>query len=479
MSDTMDCKHCREKLNDFVDGGLSADDRRDVERHLANCTSCAHEAAQLRGLSAELKMLPRPMPPIGAFNDLLTAFRAEVAAGNGDITPASPWWKRMHRTLGWPRVAALIFCVVFGSFVAVTNYFDGRKRPVSTAVLAEKSDGFLKRDAADDALAEAQGKPAGEATMSPRIEPGQDEIRKSTAKKEESIESADHAVADGRASAKDSRPSAAPGPSPTASSGAAPKRPTENHRGAKGPGAAPGTIGKGAPGAGDDAKRSNDFARLRAEVENFLGDDATRDSDAEETKSTTPGAGDRAVARADGVASLAWTFLQRERLEVFFDGTDAEKTAFKESVKSGSGRSAGEKVTRRLARWSFERCAGRFSVPCLSCRRKGRRCRRSQGGSRTRRRLRRDADHAFRPRQRAEGARRSPFDGDGEPAVAGCFRSIGAKRRQSPPDRRSQFARRSRRRERTDVAIRCRRGGIDRQGRRDRDRKGPGHPPVG
>lgn len=337
----MDCKLCREKLNDFVDGGLSADDRRDVERHLATCTSCAHEAAQLRRLSADLKALPRPLPPIGAFNDLLTAFRAEVAAGNGDITPASPWWKRMHRTLGLPRVAALIFCVCFGSFVALTNYFDGKKRPVASAVLAEKSDGFAKRAAADDALAEAQGKPAGETTMSPRIEPRQNGILKPTAKKEESIESADHSNADVGTAAKDQRPSGSAPSSPSSNSGATAKGPTEGNRGVPVPGAPPERIGKAAPTGGDERKKSSDFARLRDEVEKFLGDDATRDSDAEETKSPMPGAGDRAVARADGFASLAWTFLQRERLEVLFDGAEAEKRVFKDGDKFDGAIGAG------------------------------------------------------------------------------------------------------------------------------------------
>lgn len=334
----MDCKLCREKLNDFVDGGLSADDRRDVDRHLASCTSCARAAAQFRGLLAELKALPRPVPPIGAFNDLLTAFRAEVAAGDGDITPSSPWWKRMHRTLGLPRVAALIFCVFFGSFVALTNYFESRERPAATAVLAEKSDGFSKKAAADDALAEAKGRSVGVTTMSPHSAPQQDKVLEPTAKKEESIESADRSIADGGTAAKDRRPEGSNPSAPSSNSGATAKRPTESGRGAPGPVTPPGRIGKAAPTGGDEAKKSNDFARLRAEVGTFLGDDEARDSDAEETKSATPRTGDRAVARADGFASLAWTFLQRERLEILFDGAEAEKRTYKDGDKSdGAG----------------------------------------------------------------------------------------------------------------------------------------------
>lgn len=341
----MDCKLCREKLNDFVDGGLSADDRQDVVRHLATCTSCGREEAAMRRLSADLKALPRPTPPIGAFGDLLTAFRAEVAAGKGEIAPALPWWKRMHRTLGLPRVAALIFCVFFGSFVALTNYFEDRARtPVATSV-ADRSDGSRKKSIEDalDFEESKPEKPSGETRMSPGTPSGSSGLpaHAPIGKAEEKKVADKDVVADGDAASARVEPKGENPPYKNAPTEVTAKGPaTEGSRSSPGRGVPPaGPIGSKAGGELDDARRLKEYERLRIEVGSFLGGTESSDDGGKSFKE--PLSADRVVARADGFASLAWSFLQRESLDVLWDGEEATKSITTSAEKTDNGSRSG------------------------------------------------------------------------------------------------------------------------------------------
>ncbi len=64
------------RLNDYVDGLLSAADAAEVRRHLAACIDCEREVVGLRELLGQLRALPtRVEPP----RDLRPAIAAAVA----------------------------------------------------------------------------------------------------------------------------------------------------------------------------------------------------------------------------------------------------------------------------------------------------------------------------------------------------------------------------------------------------------------
>jgi anti-sigma factor RsiW len=52
-----------ETINDYIDGGLSADERVDVERHLESCAQCARLAAELQDIVEAAASLPLMDPP--------------------------------------------------------------------------------------------------------------------------------------------------------------------------------------------------------------------------------------------------------------------------------------------------------------------------------------------------------------------------------------------------------------------------------
>lgn len=64
-----------ERLNDYVDGDLPAEQAREVEDHLERCTECGAEVAALRRLLAEVARLPREIAPP---SDLWVGVREET-----------------------------------------------------------------------------------------------------------------------------------------------------------------------------------------------------------------------------------------------------------------------------------------------------------------------------------------------------------------------------------------------------------------
>lgn len=59
----IDCESAILRLDDYVDGSLVADEKAEVEAHLATCAACRAELESLRALLARATSLPRTMPP--------------------------------------------------------------------------------------------------------------------------------------------------------------------------------------------------------------------------------------------------------------------------------------------------------------------------------------------------------------------------------------------------------------------------------
>lgn len=77
----MTCHECREMLTPWVDGELSGRDAGVVERHLAGCASCRHEAGRVRGFQERLReSFARPSAPADLRARLLALARGESPA---------------------------------------------------------------------------------------------------------------------------------------------------------------------------------------------------------------------------------------------------------------------------------------------------------------------------------------------------------------------------------------------------------------
>ncbi len=57
----MKCERFRDELEDWLDGGLNADERAGLERHVGDCPGCAQHLSQRRALGAALKKTFRGM----------------------------------------------------------------------------------------------------------------------------------------------------------------------------------------------------------------------------------------------------------------------------------------------------------------------------------------------------------------------------------------------------------------------------------
>lgn len=74
----MNCRQTESALDDFVDGALPAEERREVERHLEECAACRGAESELRALIARAATAPRASAPD---QDLWPAIARRIAAG--------------------------------------------------------------------------------------------------------------------------------------------------------------------------------------------------------------------------------------------------------------------------------------------------------------------------------------------------------------------------------------------------------------
>ena len=86
----MGCEHIAERLPDYLQGRLSAEQHHNVEAHLEQCADCSEEVVIWRKLS----LLPVEQPDPASrtrFEDLLQAYQA---GRSGQAKGGSEWWKR-------------------------------------------------------------------------------------------------------------------------------------------------------------------------------------------------------------------------------------------------------------------------------------------------------------------------------------------------------------------------------------------------
>lgn len=125
MTERMECLIVKRKLSAFLDRAISSAERRVIQQHLNGCGACALEAERYSNLRAQLRSLPKYVPPV----DLTTRLRVVASKVRMDsFGGASPWtrWcdrlelflRNLMRPLALPAVGGLCSAVfLFSTFV--------------------------------------------------------------------------------------------------------------------------------------------------------------------------------------------------------------------------------------------------------------------------------------------------------------------------------------------------------------------------
>ena len=137
----MECAFDKTLLTFYLDDQLTAEERAEVEAHLAGCASSREELATSRHLRTLMETMPAPEPPAGTlnrFNAMLDAFKAEPAYAQPDLAqpahaqrPAPGLIARLKQLFaihpGFAMAYSLLLVVVG---VALGRWFNG---PASAA----------------------------------------------------------------------------------------------------------------------------------------------------------------------------------------------------------------------------------------------------------------------------------------------------------------------------------------------------------
>lgn len=122
-----------DRLSEYLDDELAADERRALEEHLARCSECRDTLAQLRGVRERAGSLGERMPE----HDLWPGIAARIAAapplrvtvsdGTGDVRPA---WKKRRFAFSAPQLAAAALVVALlggGSAIVLSRLAPGAR----------------------------------------------------------------------------------------------------------------------------------------------------------------------------------------------------------------------------------------------------------------------------------------------------------------------------------------------------------------
>jgi anti-sigma factor RsiW len=121
----MNCTRMEELIDDYVDGRLPEEERRDVDRHLAGCAACREAAGKLRMLLDRTAALPRRIEPP---RDLLPGIREAIKEG-ADRHSSGSWMR-------WAGLAASLLIVVTALVVVMNTRDGGEELPGVAAVPA-------------------------------------------------------------------------------------------------------------------------------------------------------------------------------------------------------------------------------------------------------------------------------------------------------------------------------------------------------
>ncbi len=117
----MNCHDVMERLDDYVDGLLPADEAGAVGAHLGACPSCAGRAVSLRDLLAQAKRLATPVEPP---KRVWTAVERRVMGGRSSGRPGGGDRSRWRR---WGLSVAAAVVLVAGTALVTTRVLHVRR----------------------------------------------------------------------------------------------------------------------------------------------------------------------------------------------------------------------------------------------------------------------------------------------------------------------------------------------------------------
>lgn len=125
MTERMECLIVKRQLSAYLDRGISSAERRRVQQHLNSCNDCALEVARYSKLRAQLRSLPKYVPPADLTTRLRVAASKVRMESFGGASPWNRWCDRLElflrnlmRPLALPAVGGLCSAVfLFSTFV--------------------------------------------------------------------------------------------------------------------------------------------------------------------------------------------------------------------------------------------------------------------------------------------------------------------------------------------------------------------------
>jgi hypothetical protein len=121
---------CTEKISLLVDGELSPNDAREVERHLLTCAECQQTRADFLSVRSELLSFRSNAPQI----ELRSELAKILAPGNGELPVA-----RRRRSLVWsfgPAAAFATLIIACGVIALLFVRSSSKQQPVDSRVVA-------------------------------------------------------------------------------------------------------------------------------------------------------------------------------------------------------------------------------------------------------------------------------------------------------------------------------------------------------
>jgi Putative zinc-finger len=86
----MECLSVRQRVSEYLDGAVSAEERRALKRHLNGCHQCALESERYSQLREKLRSLPKRVPPA----DLTTRLRVVASKVRLESFGGASSWRR-------------------------------------------------------------------------------------------------------------------------------------------------------------------------------------------------------------------------------------------------------------------------------------------------------------------------------------------------------------------------------------------------
>lgn len=115
----MKCKNIREKLTEYLDGGLSPELRKDIETHIGDCVSCRRELESLKKILSSVKEVSVPDPGELFWVNFLPEVRRKISEENKRI----PWYGIIFKPkVVWGSGTLVIVTV----FLFIFFYFGAR-----------------------------------------------------------------------------------------------------------------------------------------------------------------------------------------------------------------------------------------------------------------------------------------------------------------------------------------------------------------